>query len=131
MWKVARLLAMGVLPLAATFPVGAQMPALTMLEPLARGAWELRSRSDGSTRRICLRSGQEFIQLRHAQQGCEFFVIQDEPKMATVQYTCRGAGFGRTSVRSEDRHLVQIRSEGIHIREPFSIDGEARHVGRC
>jgi len=115
----------------ALFPASAQAPELAMLDTLERGAWELRMRSDGTTRRICLRTGRELIQIRHRQADCDRFVVQDEANEVTVQYTCRGNGYGRTNIRKEGRDVVQIRSQGIHGGTPFSLEGEARHVGPC
>ena len=81
--------------------------------------------------RICVRTGREFIQIRHRQPGCEQFVVQDDPNEVTVQYTCRGNGYGRTTIRREGAGLVQIRSQGIRGGAPFSLDGEARRTGGC
>ncbi|WAT17323.1 hypothetical protein OZN62_10345 [Aurantiacibacter sp. MUD11] len=102
-----------------------------MLDTLERGSWELRLRPEGTTRRICVRTGREFIQIRHRQPGCDRYVVQDEANEVTVQYTCRGDGYGRTTIRREDRELVQIRSQGIQGGTPFSLEGEARRVGSC
>lgn len=102
-----------------------------MLASLERGSWELRNRDDGSRQHICLQTGRELIQLRHRQPGCEQFVVQDEPDQVTVQYTCKGNGYGRTSIRRETNGLVQIRSQGIHNGTPFAIEGEARKRGDC
>ncbi len=102
-----------------------------MLGTLDRGAWELRVRPGGETRRICVRNGREFIQIRHRQPTCDRFVVQDERNEVTVQYTCRGNGYGRTTIRRESTDIVQIRSQGIHSGKPFTIEGEARHVGSC
>lgn len=115
----------------ALAPATAQAPELAMLDTLERGAWDLRLRSGDSTRRICVRTGREFIQIRHRQPACDRFVVQDEANEVTVQYTCRGNGYGRTTIRSEGRDVVQIRSQGIHGGTPFSLEGEARHVGPC
>ena len=112
-------------------PVSAQAPDLAMLDTLDRGAWELRLRPEGTTRRICLRTGRELIQLRHRQPPCSRFIVQDESREVTVQYTCRGNGYGRTTIRRESRDIVQIRSQGIHSGTPFSMEGEARHLGSC
>lgn len=131
MTTFARNIAVLSLPIAVAWPATAQAPELAMLDTLARGAWEMQDRSDGSSRRICVRTGRELIQLRHAQQGCERFVVEDSANQVTVQYTCRGSGYGRTSIRREGSRLVQLRSQGIHRGEPFSLDGEARQVGNC
>lgn len=118
---------------AAVFvmPAVAQAPELAMLGTLQPGSWTLRMHDTGATRNICVRSGQEFIQLRHRQPGCERFVVLDEASEVTVQYTCRGNGYGRTNIRKEGSQLVQIRSQGIQGGTPFSIEGEARRRGTC
>lgn len=116
---------------AAALPVAAQAPELAMLAGLNPGGWELRLRGDGGQQKICVRSGREFIQIRHPQSGCTTFVVKDEPNEVTVQYTCRGDGYGRTTVRREANDLVQIRSQGIKGGAPFSIQGEARRTGAC
>ena len=120
-----------VVTMAVGWPASAQAPELAMLGTLEKGAWSVRVRPDGPTSRICLRSGREFIQLRHRQLNCDRFVVDDGPSAVTVQYTCRGHGYGRTSVRSEGGRLVQLRSQGIEDGQPFSIDAEARYVGGC
>ncbi len=108
-----------------------QAAELAMLASLDKGEWTLRVRDDGSQRKICVRSGQEFVQLRHRQPGCSRFVVQDGANEVIVQYTCRGNGYGRTSVRRESSGLVQIRSQGIVDGAPFAISAEARRTGSC
>jgi len=49
----------------------------------------------------------------------------------TVQYTCRGLGYGRTAIRRESSRLVQVQSQGIAEGLPFEISGEARRIGDC
>lgn len=115
----------------ALTPAVAQAPELSMLNTLERGAWDLRLRPEGTTQRICVRTGREFIQIQHRQPACDRFVVEDEANEVTVQYTCRGNGYGRTTIRKEGRDVVQIRSQGIHRGAPFSLEGEARHVGSC
>jgi hypothetical protein len=112
-------------------PLEAQAPELAMLDSLAKGGWNLRIRDEGSERRICVRDGREFIQLRHRQPGCSRFVVRDGADEVVVQYTCRGNGYGRTSIRREGAELVQIQSQGIEAGTPFSFSAEARHDGDC
>ena len=102
-----------------------------ILDSLAKGNWELRYRDGSNVRALCVRSGQEFIQLRHPQGGCNRFVVEDGKNEVTVQYTCRGNGYGRTSVRKEGADLVQIDSQGIAGGRPFQFSAEARRTGRC
>jgi len=127
-WRAAAALVAG---LFAMLPAAAQAPELAMFDGLKKGGWLLRIRDDGSQRRICLRTGSEFIQLRHRQPGCSQFVVKDEPSEIVVQYTCRGNGYGRTSVRREDNELVQVKTQGIYNGVPFAFGGEARYEGPC
>jgi len=129
--RTLRQLSFAAAALAATVPAAAQAPELAMLDNLNRGNWDLRLRGGEPDTSICVRSGRELIQLRHNQAGCSRYVVQDEPNEVTVQYTCRGDGYGRTTIRREGNGLVQIRSQGIKGGTPFSIQGEARQHGGC
>jgi hypothetical protein len=117
---------------AGAAPVVAQRPALAMLNQLEAGSWELRLRDgDGSVQRICLPDAQRLIQLRHPGISCERLIVEDGASSVTVQYTCRGHGYGRTEVRRETNRLVQIQTQGIVDGLPFSFAAEARKVGKC
>ena len=116
---------------AASFPASAQAPELAMLSNLTPGNWEVRLRGNGGTQNICVRSGRELIQLKHPQSGCSQYVVEDDVSEVTVQYTCQGDGYGRTTIRREGNSLVQIRSQGIQGGTPFSMQGEARRTGSC
>lgn len=112
-------------------PAAAQGPSLAMLGTLEPGQWEVRNRETRELRRVCLRSGQELIQLRHGARACSRFVVEDGASAVTVQYTCRGNGYGRTSIRRETATLAQIDSQGIADGQPFEFSAEARRVGVC
>ena len=127
-WKLVAMVFSGA---AVGLPAAAQAPELAVLGTLDKGAWSVRVRPNGPTTRLCVRTGQEFIQLRHRQLNCDRFVVDDEPGEVTVQYTCRGHGYGRTSIRREGNRLVQLRSQGTEDGQPFSIDAEGRYVGAC
>jgi hypothetical protein len=122
---------LGLAALLAAIPLAVSAAELGMLDSLTKGAWSLRIRDDGSEQRICVRDGRELIQLRHRQAGCSRFVVQDSADEVVVQYTCRGNGYGRTSIRREGNGLVQLQSQGIIDGAPFAISGEARHSGGC
>ena len=112
-------------------PAAAQGPSLAMLGKLDDGQWEIRFRDGSATRRVCVRSGLELIQLQHSDSGCSRFVVEDGASTVTVQYTCRGNGYGRTSIRRESGSLVQIDSQGIAGGLPFEFSAEGRRVGAC
>ena len=127
----------GVLALAGTLflslpaELAAQGQGLGMLARLGKGEWTIKHRDGSPDRRVCVRSGQELIQLRHPESGCSQFVIEDADAKVTVQYTCPNNGFGRTSIRRETDTLIQIESQGIASNLPFQFVAEARQTGRC
>ncbi len=113
-------------------PALAQKPALAMLNQLMTGRWELRVRDEsGRSEQFCLQDARRFIQLRHPGRACEQLVVADEPNEVTVQYTCKGQGYGRTNIRRESASLIQIDSQGISGGLPFAFSAEARRVGQC
>lgn len=117
---------------AIAVPVHSQRPALGMLDELEPGAWELRERGgSGVTHNLCLDNGRRLIQLMHPGLPCNSVVIDDTANEVTVQYTCRGRGYGRTHIRRETNGLIQMDSQGILNGLPFSIVAEGRRVGTC
>jgi len=109
----------------------AQGKGLAMLGALTKGEWTIKQRDGAPDRKICLRSGAELIQIKHQENGCNQFVVEDGAARVTVQYTCPGNGYGRTSIRRETGTLVQIESQGIHDGMPFQLVAEARRTGSC
>ena len=112
-------------------PAAAQTESLKLLGSLSKGEWTLKHRDGSRDSKICIRTGQELIQLRHAEFDCSRFVVEDNRNKVTVQYTCPGNGYGRTDIRKETGGLVQIESQGIASGTLFQFAAEARHTGRC
>ncbi|MFC0203500.1 hypothetical protein [Novosphingobium soli] len=115
---------------AVVVPAHGQRKSLHMLDELDRGSWELRERG-GPVRAMCVDNGRRFIQLRHPGAPCSSVVVDDLPDEVTVQYTCRGQGYGRTHIRRETNRLVQVDSQGIVDGLPFSFSAEGRMTGAC
>jgi hypothetical protein len=122
--------ALGVVVVGPTVAL-AQGEGLAMLGTLTKGEWTIKQRGGGADRKICVRSGTELIQLVHRDSGCSQFVVEDGAARVTVQYTCPGNGYGRTSVRRETAGLVQLESQGIQGGMPFEMTAEARRTGSC
>ena len=99
-------------------PVLAARQPLAMLDEVESGRWELRD-----ARRL--------IQMRHPFDNCERLIVNDTPTDVTVQYTCRGRGYGRTHIRRESNRLLQVDSQGIAEGLPFAFVAEARRIGDC
>lgn len=119
---------------AAGFAVPAigQRQSLAMLDRVEGGRWELRSRGARATPElICMQDGRRLIQLRHPASTCDRVIVSESTDDVTVQYTCRGRGYGRTHIRMETGRLVQIESQGIADGLPFEFVAEARRVGDC
>jgi hypothetical protein len=112
-------------------PGFAQGTGLAMLSTLTKGEWTIKQRGGVPDRKICVRTGAELIQLRHRETGCNQFVVEDGAARVTVQYTCPGNGYGRTSIRRETSTLVQLETQGIHDGTPFQFLAEARRTGTC
>jgi hypothetical protein len=128
-WGAVAVAGAAMLGLAA--PGLAQGGGLAMLGTLTKGEWTIKQRGGAGDRRICIKSGAELIQLMHRESGCSRFVVEDGAARVTVQYTCPGNGYGRTSIRRETGTLVQLESQGIHDGTPFQMTAEARRTGNC
>lgn len=133
--SVKRVLALGAVAVGSALffavPGLAQGEGLAMLGTLSKGEWTIKPRGGAPERRICVRSGAELIQLMHREGGCSQYVVEDGAARVTVQYTCPGNGYGRTSIRKETGGLVQLESQGIYNGMPFEITAEGRRSGAC
>jgi len=123
--------ALGMIAVGFALPASAQSDDLTMLEGLTKGEWTIKHRDGSADQKICLKTGRELIQLRHSEPGCSRFVVEDDSRKVSVQYTCPGNGYGRTDIRKETGGLVQIESQGIASGLPFEFAAEGRRTGTC
>ena len=128
-----RLVLLGALVTLGGVAAGAQEDAhnLAALDRVQAGEWELRFRADVSRRRVCMQGGRDFIQLRHPHKSCSQYVVEDLADRVSVQYTCRGDGYGLTNIRVETPGLLQVESQGIAAGSPYHMSAEARRVGPC
>ena len=74
----AVLMAALLVPFAGLASPALAQASLAMLDTLDRGGWEVRFRDDNSMRKVCIRSGREFIRLRHSGGNCNRFGIECE-----------------------------------------------------
>jgi hypothetical protein len=115
-------------PVFAQPAVAPNLIALNQIEP---GQWQLRARDASLQRSVCVGDPRSLLQVRHGSAVCSRFVIANDARATTIHYTCPGAGHGQTTLRVETPRLIQIESQGIAEREPFSIRLEGRRVGAC
>lgn len=104
---------------------------LAMLRQLQPGSWTLRYREGAGPRSICVRSGLELIELQPRRGGCRRSVVERNASELTVQNSCPGDGYTRTTIRREGETLVQIHSQGLRGGGPFALSAEARRTGPC
>lgn len=112
-------------------PAFAQQDVRSFLDRLEPGRWEIRRFAGNSLGTICLGDPILLAQIQHRGSACERNLVNGNGRMATVQYSCRGLGSGRTILRVETPRLVQIDSQGLDSGTPFAIRAEARRVGPC
>ena len=127
----------GALGLAGFFAVAGPVYALAVpkLEALAKlepGRWQLSDSEGAPARSICLAADPAaLVQLEHEGVACGSEVLASEAGAATVEYSCPGRGFGRTSIRVETPRLARIDTQGLADGRPFAYRVEARKTGGC
>lgn len=109
----------------------AQAPQFAALSLIERGMWTLREAGGGAPRSMCVADVVMLFQVQTPAPNCTRLVIENEPRTATVNYSCRGAGYGRTTISVETPRLIRISSRGMNGGAPFDVDYEARKTGAC
>ena len=112
-------------------PAPALAPGFILLERIEKGAWQLKPVGGGAPRKICVRSGEELLALRHVRRSCSRYVVKNAAGELTIHMTCGAAGHVRTTLRYETPRLIQIYTQGLAGGSPFSDSYEARHSGSC
>jgi len=103
---------------------------LTAVGQLEPGRWQLRTRG-APTRDICVADPATLIQLEHSRTSCSRLVVANERSTSTVQYSCPGAGWGRTTVRVSTPRAATIDTQGIAANMPFAYVADAHRTGEC
>jgi len=103
---------------------------LAALSQLEAGMWQLEVQGKPA-RTFCLGDPLDLVEIEHDQPNCSRFVIADQPRSSTVQYSCQRAGWGRTTIRIDTPRLATIRTQGISRNAPFDYAVTARRVGGC
>ena len=112
------LLLMAGLPLACGSEPCARRTAWQCWAGLAKGEWTIKHRDGSPGRKICVRSGQELIQIKPtARQDATSLVVETACPGVTVQYTCPGNGY-RTHQHSRENRDTRADGNAGH---PFRI----------
>ena len=108
-------------------PVRQTLAATDALQP---GLWRLQTEGE-APRNICVADAGALIQLRHQGSPCSRLVIDNQKNVATVHYSCPGAGWGRTTVKVITPRAVTIETQGIAENAPFQFSADAHRIGEC
>ena len=131
---VSRLLRMvaatGLLLFAGGASPDQRRPALTALNGIELGQWQLKEH-DGGQRQLCIANRWAVLQLMHGTTQCQHFVMENTPRSATIRYTCPGHGHGRTTISVETPRVMRIDTQGVADGAPFAAQYEARRTGAC
>jgi hypothetical protein len=128
-WGAATIAQAVVLPPDAAAAPAATM-SLTALKLLEPGLWQLEIKGR-APRFTCVAEPTALVQIEHDQPNCSRFVIANDPKSATVHYSCQRSGWGRTTVRVETTDAALIQTQGISKNQPFDYSVHAKRVGAC
>jgi hypothetical protein len=131
-----RVVRLALLSAFATASLGAALPklkpinAMTTVQP---GLWSIHAldRGESDVPAFCVSDPTRLLQFRHPGQNCSRFIIADTPRVATIQYSCPGAGWGRTSVRILSPGQLRLDTQGIADNAPFALAAEAKRIGDC
>lgn len=110
----------------------ATAPTLAAVARIEPGQWQIKELGgDSAGRTLCIADPAILIQYGHSSAQCQRFVIDNEPDLATVHYTCPGNGHGRTTFKISTPRAFNLDTQGIVSGAPFDYHYEARRIGAC
>jgi hypothetical protein len=108
----------------------AQQPSA--LGMTSAGEWELSGiPSAKGPVRECVADLAALAQYEHRANHCTRQVISDRGNSTVIQYSCGGAGFGRTQIDVLTPRSLRISTQGISDGLPFNYVLQARRIGDC
>jgi hypothetical protein len=116
---------------AAALTLGAaqQPPALSSLKA---GMWELDGLPGAKApSRECIADVQALARLEHRAGKCTSHVISDDGATTVVEYSCGGAGFGRSKIDVITPRSLKINTQGISDGVPFNYVLRAHRLDDC
>ena len=125
--------------IAAVVAVSGLVPALVLaqrpnaLAQTSPGLWEIRG-APGSKAPLqqCVGDVVMLAQFEHrGNRNCTRSIVSDRGNSTVIQYTCGGAGFGRSQMDVITPRSLRISTQGISDSLPFNYVLEARRIGDC
>jgi hypothetical protein len=103
--------------------------------PLAQaspGLWEISGvPGTRAPAHECLGDLSMLAHYEHRRDNCTSRIISDSPSQSVVEYSCGGAGFGRSDLKLITPRSLRIDTQGISDNLPFGYVLQARRVGDC
>lgn len=127
-WRMA--LAGTLLVTGASASAHLAIQQLSALNTVERGQWQLKE-AGGAVRKLCVANPAALLQLYHGSPNCPQTVVDSGKDRVTVHYSCRGRGYGRTTLTVETPALIRLETQGVLDGMPFASDMEGRKTGGC
>jgi hypothetical protein len=115
---------------AALLMAAAQQPSpLTQVKP---GEWELSGVPGAKTPvHQCIADLPALARFEHRGKNCSSRTISENASSLVIEYSCGGAGFGRTQMDLLTPRSLRISTQGISDKLPFNYVLQARRLGDC
>jgi hypothetical protein len=96
------------------------------------GLWEIAGLPGAkSPLRQCVADVASLAVFEHRGKGCKPRVTSSHGNSTIIEYSCGGAGFGRSQVDVLTPRSLRIETQGISDQLPFRYVLQARRVGDC
>jgi hypothetical protein len=126
----APILALAAAAIAATTLIGAAQPPV--LAKVSGGLWELEGvPGSKAPARECIADVAMLAQYEHRGKACTRSMVDERGDETVIQYSCGGAGFGRTEVELITPRSLRIDTQGISGGAPFRYVIQAHRLGDC
>lgn len=118
------------IPVAAIALTAAQ-PVSTLAD-LQPGLWEVTAAEHKNVLgRQCVADILTLARFEHRGKTCSGKIVKSSGSQASVEYSCRGAGFGHSDIDVLTPRSLRISTQGISGGLPFNYVLQARRVGEC
>lgn len=113
--------------LAGALPGAAPPPVLGQAEG---GLWEI-DRPGVAPARLCVANPASLAHFEQRGAACRREILRQSGSSATIHYTCRGGGFGQSTITVLTPRSLRVETQGIAANAPFNYTFQARRVGNC
>jgi hypothetical protein len=131
MTRIATLL-VGIGAIAATLAAAlpAQQPAgLAQVQP---GLWEVTGVPGSSAPiRLCVGDIAALARFEHRSRNCSARILHSAGSRTAIEYSCGGAGFGRSDIEVITPRSLRIGTQGISEGLPFNYVLQAHRIDDC